>query len=362
METRVKTRVATAVAVAIFMVMGVFSAKAQLLFRDNHLFVGPRPANYTSVASAASPGVYIGAKQGIEYWDGGLNFWTLGQGTSGNYKLFVGDNGNVGVGRKPSTYKLEVNGQVWTSAGLLITSDETKKRNIKSMREQRSVYMNKMKRLNGKMYDKLVESKKDNAAEIAKMVETGKISAQDAPSALSELNKVKTDKYIREYGFIAQEVKELFPELVDENAEGILSINYTGLIPVLVEAIKDLQERVEKLEQSNNHGISLKRGVSSDYSDNTTRKIVDDSEYLSQNVPNPVDGSTEISYQLPEGTTQASIVVCSIGGAVVKTMPLNVSEKSGHITLYAADLAKGINFYRLMVNGAVLSSKKLINP
>ena len=32
------------------------------------------------------------------------------------------------------------------------------------MREQRSVYVNNMKRLNGKMYDKLVESEKDNAA------------------------------------------------------------------------------------------------------------------------------------------------------------------------------------------------------
>ena len=362
METNVRMRrsVATAVAVMFFMVAGVFSAKAQLLFRDNHLFVGPRPANYTSVASAASPGLFLGPNHSIEYWDGGLNFWTPNQ-ASPNFKLFVGDNGNVGVGRKPSTYKLEVNGQVWTSAGLLITSDETKKRNIKNMREQRSVYVNNMKRLNGKMYDKLVESEKDNAAEIARMVETGKIRAQDAPSALSELNKVKKDKYIREYGFIAQEVKELFPELVDENAEGTLSINYTGLIPVLVETIKDLQERVEKLEQNNNQGISLKKGVSS-YSDNTAGKISEDGEYLSQNVPNPIDGSTVISYQLPEGTTQASIAVYSTGGAVVKIIPLNVSGKNGYITLYASDLAKGVNFYRLMVNGAVLSSKKLMNP
>ena len=56
------------------------------------------------------------------------------------------------------------------------------------MREQRSVYVNNMKRLNRKMYDKLVESEKDNTAKIARMVETGKIRAQDAPSALSELN------------------------------------------------------------------------------------------------------------------------------------------------------------------------------
>lgn len=115
------------------------------------------------------------------------------------------------------------------------------------------------------------------------------------------------------------------------------------------------------MEQNNNQGISLKKGVSS-YSDNTAGKISEDGEYLSQNVPNPIDGSTVISYQLPEGTTQASIAVYSTGGAVVKIIPLNVSGKNGYITLYASDLAKGVNFYRLMVNGAVLSSKKLMNP
>lgn len=125
MKKQIKT---TAVAVLFFMVAGIFSAKAQLLYRDSHLFVGQLPSNYTTVASASSPGVYIGPNQGIEYWDAGLNFWRLNQGTSGNYKLFIGDNGNVGIGRKPSTYKLEVSGQVWTSAGLLITSDETKKK------------------------------------------------------------------------------------------------------------------------------------------------------------------------------------------------------------------------------------------
>lgn len=46
-------------------------------------------------------------------------------------------------------------------------------------------------------------------------------------------------------GFIAQEVQKIFPELVETDQEGFLSVNYTGLIPHLLEAIKDLKHQVE---------------------------------------------------------------------------------------------------------------------
>jgi hypothetical protein len=47
-------------------------------------------------------------------------------------------------------------------------------------------------------------------------------------------------------GVIAQELEEILPELVagDENK----TVNYSGLTAVLIEAIKELKERVEVLE------------------------------------------------------------------------------------------------------------------
>jgi hypothetical protein len=226
------------------------------------------------------------------------------------------------------------------------------------MKEQRSNYVTKLKQLNGKTYEKLVESGNDNAAEVERMVASGKITGEDAAKTLESLNARKKDTYKSEYGFIAQDVKDLFPELVEENEEGTLAVNYTGLIPVLLEAIKDLQEKIEQLEQQNGNNGLLTR--SSDYA--TNEEIADNSEYLSQNVPNPVDGSTVIRYSLPEGATQADIAVYSIGGSAVKMIPLNAKEKSGSVTLYASDLAKGINVYNLTANGVVLGTRKIINP
>jgi len=53
-------------------------------------------------------------------------------------------------------------------------------------------------------------------------------------------------------GLIAQEVEALFPELVKTDEKGMKSVNYVGLIPHLIEAIKELkkenQERLGELE------------------------------------------------------------------------------------------------------------------
>lgn len=50
-------------------------------------------------------------------------------------------------------------------------------------------------------------------------------------------------------GVIAQEVQKLFPHLVKENKEGVLSVNYSGLIPVLIESIKEQQQQIDELKK-----------------------------------------------------------------------------------------------------------------
>lgn len=52
-------------------------------------------------------------------------------------------------------------------------------------------------------------------------------------------------------GLLAQELQKVYPQLVKEDEKGILSVNYSGLIPVLLEAIKELNSKVEILENEN---------------------------------------------------------------------------------------------------------------
>ena len=49
-------------------------------------------------------------------------------------------------------------------------------------------------------------------------------------------------------GFIAQEVQKVLPNLVNENVDGDLSLNYEGVIPYLVQSIQELKKEIEILK------------------------------------------------------------------------------------------------------------------
>jgi hypothetical protein len=60
---------------------------------------------------------------------------------------------------------------------------------------------------------------------------------------------MKSNEAIEKIGLLAQEVQKAFPELVKQagDAEGTLSINYQGMIPVLINAIKQQQIELQRL-------------------------------------------------------------------------------------------------------------------
>ncbi|MFT6802805.1 MAG: hypothetical protein ACJA2N_001996 [Salibacteraceae bacterium] len=49
-------------------------------------------------------------------------------------------------------------------------------------------------------------------------------------------------------GFLAQELKKVFPEMVDSPEDGYMSVNYGMLIPVLLEAINEQQALILELQ------------------------------------------------------------------------------------------------------------------
>jgi Chaperone of endosialidase len=88
------------------------------------------------------------------------------------------------------------------------------------------------------------------------------VPMQNSLSNILKINGVRYDWKQEEFpekqfsdknqiGFIAQEIEKVFPEMVFTDEKGFKSVDYARLTPVLVEAIKELNSRNEKLEIKN---------------------------------------------------------------------------------------------------------------
>jgi hypothetical protein len=123
----------------------------------------------------------------------------------------------VGIGNVSPTYKLQVNGKV-KSNGINETSDARLKKNVSNIDNALQMVMS----LNGKTYN----WRTDEFPEMS--FNAG-----------------------RQYGFIAQEVEKIIPEVVGTDNEGWKSIEYSHLVPVLLEAIKEQQAMIASLKKEN---------------------------------------------------------------------------------------------------------------
>lgn len=74
------------------------------------------------------------------------------------------------------------------------------------------------------------------------------------PKALDKVNSLRgvsfdrTDIEAHQIGVIAQEIQKVLPEVVIEDTNGNLSVAYGNIVAVLIEAIKELSEKVKVLE------------------------------------------------------------------------------------------------------------------
>lgn len=155
------------------------------------------------------------------------------------------------------------------------------------------------------------------------------------------------------YGLLAQEVKELYPELVHEDAAGVMSINYTELIPLLIQAVQNLSEQVSSL--SNSSSASARKQAPKQ-SDSTIEAVV---ATLYQNNPNPFTEATVISYIVPVEAQQAAIYIYNMVGEQLSKYDISVFGE-GNVTISANELYAGTFLYSLVVDGKLIDTKQMI--
>ena len=63
-----------------------------------------------------------------------------------------------------------------------------------------------------------------------------------------EYNFIDGDARRRRFGLIAQDVEEVYADLVHEDSNGFKGVNYLDLVPLLVATVQDLRGRIDVLE------------------------------------------------------------------------------------------------------------------
>jgi hypothetical protein len=220
---------------------------------------------------------------------------------------------------------VNINGAGYITSGVWTPSDRRYKENIKPLEK----VSEKIKKLTGYTYDYKV----------------------------SEFGEKNFDEKTH-IGLIAQELKEVFPELVKEDKNGYYTVSYEGMVPVLLEAIKDLQKQVDELKTSQQTGMINTTGTNA-----TSQQNIDLSDkniiVLNQNVPNPFAEHTVITYNIPENTGTAQMLFYNIEGQLIKAVDITAKGK-GQLNVFANDLSSGIYTYSLVVDGQVTEAKKMI--
>jgi hypothetical protein len=162
------------------------------------------------------------------------------------------------------------------------------------------------------------------------------------------------------YGFIAQELKEVLPYTVTEETDGYLSVNYIAIIPVLTQAIKEQQEKIERLEEKMAvmEGINKQQGTL-EGSTEPQKVEINKTAMLMQNNPNPLSDVTFIDYYLPSTTVSAFIKVTDNNGRLIQAFPI---EKTGYgqLELNCLNMATGTYYYSLIVDNNVIATKTML--
>jgi hypothetical protein len=160
--------------------------------------------------------------------------------------LTVLKNGNVGIKVAAPSYLLQVGDNTLpagavarfqsssgicdinpTTSALVCSSDMNLKQNISNLGDNSSWNFN-------------TNITADNQTVLAKIL---------ALNPVSYNWRTEAEGSAKHPGFIAQEVQQIFPDLVaTDPTSGLLSLNYTGLIPYTVEAIKEMNIKIDALQ------------------------------------------------------------------------------------------------------------------
>lgn len=200
-----------------------------------------------------------------------------------------------------------------------------------------------------------------------------------------------------DYGFVAQQLETVYPELVDtvnvpasydslgnmvNVSKTLKTVNYKAMTALLARSIQEQQLTIDSLRSSLSKQDSINQAVqqqlnnlsnlinsccsnNSRTSGNSIQNQLDvelsdkDAIVLNQNVPNPFAEQTTISYNVPQSVSKAQLLFYNDNGQLIQSVEIKTRGK-GKVNVFASDLSSGLYHYTLVADGKVIDSKKMV--
>lgn len=214
------------------------------------------------------------------------------------------------------------NGDIWGATSISF-SDSNLKTNIKAIESS----LENLKKLNGVTYN----LKND------------------------ELEKKKIH-----IGLLAQEVEKTFPDVVYTDDKGVKGIAYQEIIPVLIEAIKEQQTKIEALTAQINECCTKNTSLkSASVATGASTALAKNKASLDQNIPNPFSWETQIGCFIPDGSSTSILYIYNMNGAQLQQYVVTGKGKQT-VTIYGNSFEPGMYLYTLVIDGREVDTKRMI--
>ena len=155
----------------------------------------------------------------------------------------------------------------------------------------------------------------------------------------------------------AEQLEEVFPDLVYEMKDGTKAINYVEMVPLLVQCINELNARLTAVD-GGEVAAAKARALNSETSEVMIPKATIAGAKLYQNTPNPFTERTEIRFSLPDDARDAYIYIFDMTGKMLRQIHVDSTMQSVAINGY--ELSAGIYLYSLVINGKEIDTKRMI--
>ncbi|MDR0364409.1 MAG: tail fiber domain-containing protein [Bacteroidales bacterium] len=371
-----------------YIVLGALSLQAQLKINQNgKLLLGDPYATQdpNNVLSGSVFGPHGACRSGSK-----LAFGDFGRQENGGFNVFTGeylltDTDQLWLHGKSGIYLTRGGSTITivasyvpnsitfyediTAPSVIKSSDERFKSNVQSIENP----LQQLLSLNGVKYDYNDKERLDKyTIKPEKEPDYSDITEKELESLKQdeEYEKQRSEK-IPQMGLIAQEVREIFPDIVREDELGYLGIDYLCLIPVIIEAMREQQNiidlqnsKIDELEEKLNEiGKSASQSGGSNIKSTSIDEYktfdIKEKAFLFQNAPNPFNENTEIKYFLPKENVSAELNIYDMQGRNVISKKLQ-NQGEGSLIIEGAKLSPGTYIYILYSNGKEIDSKRMI--